>query len=409
MFCKNSGTKIDVIKNENIREHYMKNIKICIAFLLMLAVLPLFVWAEPYMKDKNSANDYNHSIGEKPLKFSNYPEWFLEIKQRWVDTTETITSFTQKGKNYILYSSKGILTYKRVFSKDGHLMQLETKDNSFTITINLDIYDNIDIIKNIKGSNGKKSISNEYKGHPIAGINLLHEAIRNDFTPFLYAVIYDAPDVTEFFIENGSNVNTTVFIEEADLEATLVHTAALYGAYDVVRLLITKYGIDIDKRDNQGNTPLMYPNYLRGADIADFLIKNGADVNAKNDFGETPLMRVTFVDADKTAEVLIKNGADINARNNSGETPLMYAAQIDAFIVAITLIENGADINAKDDNNETPLIHALYAGSYNTLEYLITSGANVNVKDRHGHTALEIAKLSGVNDIIELLKKYGAK
>ena len=408
MYCKNCGTKVDVIKNENIKERYMKHIKICIAFLLMFAFLPFFVWSEPYMKDKKRANDHNHSIIEKPLKFSNYPEWFSETKRRWVDTAETITSFTQKGKNYILYTSKGNLTYKRLFSADGHLMQLETKDNSFAITINFEIYDNLDCITNIKGSYGKKSVSNEYNGSPFYGWNLLREAMRYDFTPLLYAVIFDAPDVTEFFIENGADVNTTVFIDE-EVMTSLVHTAALYGAYDVVRLLIIKYGMDIDKRDSQGRTPLMYPNHSRGADIADFLIKNGADVNAKNDFGESSLMLLAYEDDSEKAKILIKNGANINAKNNSGETPLMYAAQIDAGSVALTLIENGADINAKDDNNETPLIQAFYAGSDYTLELIITSGANVNVKDRYGHTALDIAKLSGDSETIELLKKYGAK
>ncbi|MBO4728171.1 MAG: TPM domain-containing protein [Spirochaetaceae bacterium] len=45
----------------------MKNIKICIAFLLMLAVLAVFSWAEPYRADINRINDYTHSIKEADL------------------------------------------------------------------------------------------------------------------------------------------------------------------------------------------------------------------------------------------------------------------------------------------------------------------------------------------------------
>ncbi|MBO6100894.1 MAG: TPM domain-containing protein, partial [Spirochaetaceae bacterium] len=45
----------------------MKNIKICIAFLIMLAVLPLFSWAELYIKDIDRANDYTGSISEADL------------------------------------------------------------------------------------------------------------------------------------------------------------------------------------------------------------------------------------------------------------------------------------------------------------------------------------------------------
>jgi len=52
---------------------------------------------------------------------------------------------------------------------------------------------------------------------------------------------------------------------------------------------LIEYGVNINKADNEGNTPLNKACEFGNYDIVDFLITNSADINKVNDKGMTPL------------------------------------------------------------------------------------------------------------------------
>lgn len=186
-------------------------------------------------------------------------------------------------------------------------------------------------------------------------------------------------------------------------------------------------GVDIDARNDDGNTALMATS---SAEVLQALIKAGANVNIKNKDSETPLMIFAhqncfadalaeeakkagckrlydeddgFDDADipcasVCAQLLINAGADVNAKDKEGRTPLMHVRDYEANswrdwendteFYARTLIAAGADVNAKDKHGMTPL---MYANDANTVRLLIDAGADVNAKDSHGRTAPMLA------------------
>lgn len=57
------------------------------------------------------------------------------------------------------------------------------------------------------------------------------------------------------------------------------------------------------------------------------LLVDGADINAKNKDGETPLMWAEYKNHTEIIKLLIRKGADINAINNDGDTALIIAAR----------------------------------------------------------------------------------
>ena len=88
-----------------------------------------------------------------------------------------------------------------------------------------------------------------------------------------------------------------------------------------------KAGVDVNLRDGEGSTPLMYAaGYNTNPDVLSVLIKAGADVNARAENGKTPLMYAANYNTNPDVlSVLIKAGADVNARNEWGWTALKFA------------------------------------------------------------------------------------
>ena len=75
------------------------------------------------------------------------------------------------------------------------------------------------------------------------------------------------------------------------------------------------------------------------------LLSHGADVNLRDSNGNTPLMYRVRKRFDKDIlTILMDHGADINAQDKQGNTALMIAALADEHMLA-DLLDAGADIN----------------------------------------------------------------
>lgn len=75
---------------------------------------------------------------------------------------------------------------------------------------------------------------------------------------------------------------------------------------------------------------------------------NNLNINEKDNSGNTPLHYACFHNFLETADLLIKYGANINAKNNSDNTPLHYAIMGNADLKFINLLINkGANLLRK--------------------------------------------------------------
>ena len=61
------------------------------------------------------------------------------------------------------------------------------------------------------------------------------------------------------------------------------------GQKGIVQIFLKKGGIDVNKRDAEGNTPLHYACLKGYRDIVNLLLDNDADVSIANNLSETPL------------------------------------------------------------------------------------------------------------------------
>jgi len=87
-------------------------------------------------------------------------------------------------------------------------------------------------------------------------------------------------------------------------------------------------------------------------------LEDGTPVDKRDEDGQTSLMWAAEMNSLKVAQLMIENGADINAKDKNGQTPLIYAAMKNSLDVAKLLIENGADTEVKDGFTLTALMWA---------------------------------------------------
>ena len=166
--------------------------------------------------------------------------------------------------------------------------------------------------------------------------------------------------------------------------------------------------LDVNARDNNGSTPLMYAAESGNPDAVSVLIKAGADVNAQNNDGWAPLIYAAESGNPDAVSVLIKAGADVNARNVYEQTPLIYAAKSGNPDAVSVLIKAGAAVNAQNNNGWTPLMYAAMSGNPDAVSVLIKAGADVNARKKYGLTPLMYAARSGNPDAVSVLIKAGA-
>ena len=79
------------------------------------------------------------------------------------------------------------------------------------------------------------------------------------------------------------------------------------------------------------------------------------DINARDEAGNTPLHKAAWNGHAEAVEVLLKHGADPNARSTASRTPLDLAIQADSLPAVKALLDGGANPNAPGGGGMTPL------------------------------------------------------
>lgn len=106
------------------------------------------------------------------------------------------------------------------------------------------------------------------------------------------------------------------------------------GDVNAVERMVAK-GADVNARDKDGITALMWASTLGHTDIVKFLIAKGADVNAKTPNDDTALIFAATSRYIDIVRILIDHGADVNAADKTGRTALMMAGRQEDIVVLL--------------------------------------------------------------------------
>lgn len=143
-------------------------------------------------------------------------------------------------------------------------------------------------------------------------------------------------------------------------------------------------------------------------DTAEVKKNIGEGVNKRNSEGNTPLIVSAAQGHISVVRYLISQGADIAARNNSGNDALGLAAGKGHLEIIELLLDNNAEINNKNSNGNTALINAVAGGYIDVVTALLNRGANPNVQNQNGETALMFATLNRDDSVVKILIDKGA-
>ena len=122
------------------------------------------------------------------------------------------------------------------------------------------------------------------------------------------------------------------------------------GQKSIVQIFLKKGGIDVNKRDAEGNTPLYYACLKGLRDIVGLLLDSDADVSIANNCSETPLHAAARSGNKEIIGKLVQYGADLDATDKEGCTPLIRLLDNKRSDAALFLIEQGADTEIADNS-----------------------------------------------------------
>ncbi len=214
-------------------------------------------------------------------------------------------------------------------------------------------------------------------------------------------------EVQDFLREKGAD--EWVISKEEALEVSQgfwSYDGYLKSLEEIKELL--KKGADVEAKDKDGRTALMWAAISRKLDVVKCLVEHGADLEAKDEDGYTALVREAKYGNLGAVKCLVEQGADLEAKDDDyryRRTALIWAAEEERIEVVKYLAEHGAYVNAKDEDGWTALMWAARLGTLDVVKCLAEHGADVNTSDKYGQTALDKAKYFEKDDCVEFLEE----
>ncbi|XP_047431940.1 ankyrin repeat domain-containing protein 16 [Mugil cephalus] len=220
------------------------------------------------------------------------------------------------------------------------------------------------------------------------GWNSFHIACREGDPLVVQHLLLAAPDIWR---------------TESKTRRTPLHTAAMHGCEDVVRILLESCGYSPDTKDSCGVTPFMDAVRNGHISVARLLLqKHQASPTAADILGTQPVHQVAVTGQEDALRFLVRElSVDVNQRATAIQlTALHYAAKEGHPSTIKTLLELGADLHARDKKGRTALHMASIGQHAEAAGTLLLLGLR-DSEDASGTTARQLARKPAVVRVFE--------
>lgn len=173
-------------------------------------------------------------------------------------------------------------------------------------------------------------------------LNYINQKNSRGYNALLYSAFRGNLDIFNKLMEIGADISLT---NSSGLN--VLHLASQGNYPNIIVFLIEKYFVDINSRDNKGNTALHWAVYKNSKQAVDYLIYYNIDINLKDNDGETAL----GIAMSKGNSYLIKRfNDDFNFLVNKNLEEKMEIKEVDEEIELDN--SNNQDIQLNDEGNK---------------------------------------------------------
>lgn len=194
------------------------------------------------------------------------------------------------------------------------------------------------------------------------------------------AILRNDVDAVSQYVDSSYDVTLT-----DSFGATPLHLAAAYSAVDILTL-VARRSPDVDVRDKDGRTPLMYACWTGRLDNAQALVGLGADVSATSRSSSALHEAAWWGHADVVRWLVAEHRRDEGATSSS-------------------VGGAGVNVNAKSAYwRQTALHKASCQGNVDVARVLLDAGARAKARDRYWKTPLDYSTNEHMNELLKHAK-----
>lgn len=207
------------------------------------------------------------------------------------------------------------------------------------------------------------------------------------------------PQVAQHLLDVAPDVWHT----ESKTRRTPLHTAAMHGCEEVVRILLERCGYTPDSPDSCGVTPFMDAVRNGHIPVARMLLeKHQASPTAADALGTQPVHQVAVTGQEEALRYLVLDlKVDVNQRTADKRlTALHYAAKEGHTSMIRALLQLGADLYAQDSKGRSALHMACIGQHAEAAKTLLQLGLK-DSEDALGTTAQQHAKKLDIVKVFE--------
>ena len=209
--------------------------------------------------------------------------------------------------------------------------------------------------------------------------------------------------IKNFIAKNKDNLDV-LNTATKDNNYTALYLAAAYGHIEVVKILITIPGININSLSKSGWCALTIAHDHKYSKIISVLLDtpgiNDTPVDLDGNNALCWAVAKGYIDTVNT--ILAIPGSNVKAVNKHGNGALNLAAHYGHTAIVNALLNEGAELNERGGNHA--LLFAIYNNQPETVKALLAiRGIHVNTANIHCETPLIVATVFGFTDMVNAL------
>lgn len=303
---------------------------------------------------------------------------WIELIEKLIDRgAPAVEGYGSKSSPIEIASLAGRIDVAKILIKRGaKLFTGETKTEPVLCSVDMDR------VEYLKWALSEAPSPDYLEQHPDLKKELIIESIRSgaiDCLKWLMSREQEEEEREDEINESGENKGETndkltriprKRRERIDLQRLkwnnggMVHTAALYGAFDVMQWLVDECGLTAHGPDGTGSadSPIFYAVAHGKEACFRFLLSRvgpSALRYTASETNDTLLITATLNGQPKFVRILLDLGVDPNSSAKTGTTALMCAARSGDMDVIKLLLERGADINVETPSGLNALLSAI--------------------------------------------------